>query len=99
MGSYRVFEGSFLCFPSPGDAPRVSTLQSLMLAGSSGGMGHLPAGIFKNLSHLRSLNLESAGLPSLGPELFHNLTRLKELRLARNELRALDVTLAMDLLL
>ncbi|CAN8217947.1 unnamed protein product [Coccothraustes coccothraustes] len=82
-----------------GDAPRVSTLQYLMLAGSHGGMGHLPAGIFKNLSQLCSLNLDSAGLCSPGPEVFRNLTQLKELCLAKNELHTLDVTLPMDLLL
>ncbi|KAL9820799.1 uncharacterized protein GJ701_017407 [Geothlypis trichas] len=79
----------------PADAfDDLAQLQYLTLADSSNGMGHLPAGIFKNLSQLRSLNLESAGLRSLGPEVFGNLTRLKELRLAKNELRTLDVTLA-----
>ncbi|XP_005534013.1 PREDICTED: toll-like receptor 13 [Pseudopodoces humilis] len=82
----------------PADAfDDLAQLRYLTLADSSGGMGHLPAGIFKNLSQLRSLNLESAGLRSLGPEVFGNLTQLKELRLAKNELRALDVTLGTHL--
>ncbi|XP_030825523.1 toll-like receptor 13 [Camarhynchus parvulus] len=82
----------------PADAfDDLAQLRYLTLADSSNGMGHLPAGIFKNLSQLRSLNLESAGLRSLGPEVFGNLTRLKELRLAKNELRTLDVTLATHL--
>ncbi|KAF4795326.1 toll-like receptor 13 [Turdus rufiventris] len=82
----------------PADAfDDLAQLQYLTLADSTGGMGHLPAGIFKNLSKLRSLDLESAGLRSFGPEVFGNLTRLKELHLAKNELRALDVTLATSL--
>ncbi|XP_071435843.1 toll-like receptor 13 [Pithys albifrons albifrons] len=72
-------------------------LRYLTLADGSGGMGTLPAGIFKNLSRLRSLDLESAGLRGLGPEVFGNLTQLEQLRLAKNELRGLDVALAMHL--
>ncbi|XP_066062151.1 toll-like receptor 13 [Chamaea fasciata] len=82
----------------PADAfDDLAQLKYLTLADSNGGMGQLPNGIFKNLSQLHSLNLESAGLRSLGPEVFGNLTQLKELRLAKNELRALDVTLATHL--
>ncbi|XP_027487408.1 toll-like receptor 13 [Corapipo altera] len=68
-------------------------LRYLTLADGSGGMGALPAGVFKNLSRLRSLDLESAGLRGLGPEVFGNLTQLEELRLAKNELRGLDTAL------
>ncbi|KAJ7418063.1 toll-like receptor 13 [Willisornis vidua] len=72
-------------------------LRYLTLADGSGGLGTLPAGIFKNLSRLRSLDLESAGLRGLGPEVFGNLTQLEQLRLAKNELRGLDVALARHL--
>ncbi|KAM9250329.1 uncharacterized protein FYN16_014692 [Cariama cristata] len=75
----------------PADAfDDLAQLRYLTLADSSGGMGNLPAGVFKNLSSLRSLDLENAGLRSLGPEVFGNLSRLERLRLAKNELRTLD---------
>ncbi|KAM6111675.1 LOW QUALITY PROTEIN: uncharacterized protein FYN12_013311 [Phoenicopterus ruber ruber] len=75
----------------PADAfDDLAQLRYLTLADSSGGMGDLPAGIFKNLSRLRVLDLENTGLRSLGPEVFGNLSRLERLRLAKNELRTLD---------
>ncbi|XP_059690667.1 toll-like receptor 13 [Gavia stellata] len=78
----------------PADAfDDLAQLRYLTLADSSGGMGDLPAGVFKNLSRLRSLDLENAGLRSLGPEVFGNLSQLERLRLAKNELRTLDQNL------
>ncbi|XP_064296254.1 toll-like receptor 13 [Phalacrocorax carbo] len=75
----------------PADAfDDLAQLRYLTLADSSGGMGDLPPGVFKNLSRLRSLDLENVGLRSLGPEVFGNLSRLERLRLAKNELRTLD---------
>ncbi|KAK4805271.1 hypothetical protein QYF61_002897 [Mycteria americana] len=75
----------------PADAfDDLAQLRYLTLADSSGGMGDLPAGVFKNLSSLRSLDLENAGLRSLGPEVFGNLSRLERLGLAKNELRTID---------
>ncbi|NXW39525.1 TLR13 protein, partial [Phaetusa simplex] len=65
-------------------------LRYLTLADSSGGMGDLPAGVFKNLTLLRSLDLENMGLRSLAPQVFGNLSRLERLQLAKNELRGLD---------
>ncbi|XP_064257965.1 toll-like receptor 13 [Passer domesticus] len=78
----------------PADAfDDLARLRYLTLADSSSGMGYLPAGVFKNLSQLHSLNLENTGLRGLGPEVFGNLTHLRELRLAKNELRTLDTAL------
>ncbi|XP_053908560.1 toll-like receptor 13 [Cuculus canorus] len=68
----------------------LAELRYLTLADCSGGMGDLPAGVFKNLSNLRILDLENAGLRSLGTEVFGNLSRLERLRLGKNELRTLD---------
>ncbi|XP_063275848.1 toll-like receptor 13 [Prinia subflava] len=96
LQSLYLSQNSFSAIPA--DAfDDLAQLQFLTLADSNGGMGYLPAGIFKNLSQLHSLNLENAGLRSFGPEVFGNLTQLKELHLAKNELRALDVTLATHL--
>uniref|UniRef100_A0A8D0FBR2 TIR domain-containing protein n=1 Tax=Strix occidentalis caurina TaxID=311401 RepID=A0A8D0FBR2_STROC len=75
----------------PADAfDDLAQLRYLTLADSSGGMGDLPAGVFKNLTSLRVLDLENVGLRSLGPEVFGNLSRLEQLQLAKNELRTLD---------
>ncbi|NWU53562.1 TLR13 protein, partial [Dromas ardeola] len=65
-------------------------LRYLTLADSSGGMGDLPAGVFKNLTLLRSLDLENMGLRRLAPQVFGNLSQLERLQLAKNELRSLD---------
>ncbi|XP_069739072.1 toll-like receptor 13 [Phaenicophaeus curvirostris] len=68
----------------------LAELRYLTLADCGGGMGLLPAGVFKNLSELRALDLENAGLRGLGPEVLGNLSRLQRLRLGKNELRTLD---------
>ncbi|NXN28973.1 TLR13 protein, partial [Nycticryphes semicollaris] len=65
-------------------------LEFLTLADSGGGAGDLPAGVFKNLTRLRALDLENMGLRSLGAQVFGNLSRLERLLLARNQLRGLD---------
>ncbi|XP_061453889.1 toll-like receptor 13 [Rhineura floridana] len=65
-------------------------LKYLTLADSSNGMGNFPPGIFKNLRHLTSLDLENAGLRTLTLEVFGNLSRLRNLQLGKNELQTIN---------
>ncbi|KYO40869.1 Toll-like receptor 21 precursor isoform A [Alligator mississippiensis] len=72
----------------------LAQLRYLTLADSSNGMWDLPPGVFKNLSRLRVLDLENAGVHTLSLEVLGNLTQLEELRLAKNELRTFNGSVA-----
>ncbi|OXB53243.1 hypothetical protein ASZ78_002560 [Callipepla squamata] len=72
-------------------------LYFLTLADSSNGMHDLPDGIFRNLGNLKFLDLENVGLHSLTLEVFGNLSQLEVLRLARNELKTFNDSVARQL--
>uniref|UniRef100_A0A8C8RYL1 TIR domain-containing protein n=1 Tax=Pelusios castaneus TaxID=367368 RepID=A0A8C8RYL1_9SAUR len=79
---------------SPDAFDDLGQLEYLSLADSSNGMQDLPPGIFKNLSRLRTLNLENVGLHSLTLEVFGNLSSLTSLFLAKNQLQTVNVSVA-----
>ncbi|XP_067419845.1 toll-like receptor 13 [Emydura macquarii macquarii] len=82
---------------SPDAFDDLGQLQYLGLADSSNGMQDLPAGIFRNLSCLQTLNLENVGLHSLTLEVFGNLSSLTSLLLAKNQLQTVNVSVATTL--
>ncbi|XP_074837468.1 uncharacterized protein LOC142003968 [Carettochelys insculpta] len=82
---------------SPDAFDDLAQLQYLGLADSSNGMQDLPPGIFKNLNHLQTLNLENVGLHSLTVEVFGNLSNLTSLLLAKNQLQTINVSVTSTL--
>nr|XP_033770245.1 toll-like receptor 13 [Geotrypetes seraphini]XP_033770246.1 toll-like receptor 13 [Geotrypetes seraphini] len=75
----------------------LSQLSYLTLSDACNGIQNLPAGIFKNMTNLRELNLENIGLRSLTLEVFGNLTNLGSLILMKNALKIVNSSVITNL--
>ncbi|KAG8540435.1 hypothetical protein GDO81_019313 [Engystomops pustulosus] len=87
LGNNRLTQLGFDVFDALGN------LTFLNLAEDCNGVQNLSPGIFKNLVHLRFLDLENMCLQSLSPNVFSNLTSLKRLQLTKNGLKHIDVSI------